>query len=243
MRARPNELKPLAHAADAAAGKPVLVRELGRIEYEHAWRAQQAFTATRDGKTVDEIWLLEHPAVYTVGRKGRTRRLPSALGIPLIHSDRGGDLTYHGPGQLVVYVLMDLQRRGLGVHALVSRLEQAVIDFLAAHALQAHRRAGAPGVYVEGRKLAALGLRVQRGCSYHGLALNVDLDLRPFTAIDPCGYSGLEVTRLADLGLALSVSGAGTCFLPHLARALGYGEYRTEPWPLERSTLWQAGRN
>lgn len=243
MRARPSELKPLARVAEAAAGRLVLVRELGCVSYEHAWRAQQAFTATRDGQTVDEIWLLEHPAVYTVGRKGRARRLPNELGVPLVHSDRGGDLTYHGPGQLIAYILMDLQRRGFGVRELVSRLEQTVIDFLAAHALQAHRRAGAPGVYVQGRKLAALGLRVQRGCSYHGLALNVDLDLRPFTAIDPCGYAGLEVTRLTDLGLALSVAHAATWFLPHLIPALGYDQHRTEAWPLERSTLWQAGRN
>lgn len=227
----------------AATGKVVLVRKLGRIPYERAWRAQQDFTAARDGRTLDEIWLLEHPAVYTIGRKGRTRSIPRELGIPLIHSDRGGDLTYHGPGQLVAYVLIDLQRRGLGVRGLVSRLEQAVIDLLAARGLQSHRRAGAPGVYVEGRKLAALGLRVQRGCSYHGLALNVDVDLRPFAAIDPCGYSGLEVTRLADLGLSLSVSRAVTWFLPHLAGALGYTEYRTEAWPLERSTTWQAPQN
>ncbi len=244
MRARP--IDPAAFSVDVAdragTGGLVLVRELGCIHYEHAWRAQQDFTATRDEKTADEIWLLEHPAVYTVGRKGRTRRLPSAPGIPLIHSDRGGDLTYHGPGQLVAYVLMDLQRRHLGIRELVSRLEQAVIDLLAAHGLQAHRRVGAPGVYVEGRKLAALGLRVQRGCSYHGLALNVDLDLQPFAVIDPCGYSGLEVTRLVDLGLALSASRAAAWFLPHLTRALGYVEYRTEAWPLERSVTWQAGR-
>lgn len=200
----------------------VLVRNLGYVEYIDTWRAMQQFSECRDSSTTDEIWLLEHPPVYTIGLRGKGRELPNPHGIPLIHSDRGGDVTYHGPGQAVVYVLSDLRRRSWGVKQLVSGLEQAVIDLLAAHGIPGERRAGAPGVYVDHKKLAALGLRVRNGHSYHGLALNVNLDLRPFASIDPCGYQGLEVTRMLDLGIDTDVAHTNQLFLPHLLRNLQY---------------------
>ncbi len=198
-----------------------MVRSLGCVEYEPTWRAMQDFTARRDTDTPDELWLLEHPPVYTLGQAGRREHLLAATDIPLVPIDRGGQITYHGPGQVVVYVLVDLRRRGYGVRELVARMEQAVIELLAAHAVAAQRLAGAPGVYVEGAKIAALGLRVKRGCTYHGLALNVDMDLAPFAAINPCGYAGMRVTQCRDLGVSLLPVEAGQA----LARALLDGVY------------------
>ncbi len=192
------------------------MRNLGRVEYEPTWRAMQEFTARRDAGTPDELWLLEHPPVYTLGQAGRREHLIEATDIPLMPIDRGGQITYHGPGQIVAYVLVDLRRRGYGIRELVHRMEQAVIDLLAAHDVVAQRLGGAPGVYVDGAKIAALGLRVKRGCTYHGLALNVDMDLRPFAAINPCGYAGMRVTQCRDLGVSLSPAEAGQM----LARAL-----------------------
>jgi lipoyl(octanoyl) transferase len=168
----------------------VVVRELGRVEYQPTWQAMRAFTQSRDESTPDELWLLEHPPVYTVGQGAA---MPS---VPALKTDRGGDVTYHGPGQAVIYTLVDLARRGIKVKQFVCLLEQAVIDLLG----QGERRAGAPGVYVNGAKIAALGIRVMRGRAYHGLALNVDMDLSPFGAIDPCGYPGLRVTQMRELG-------------------------------------------
>lgn len=187
----------------------LVVRELGRVEYEPTWRAMQDFTAQRSLETPDEIWLLEHPPVYTQGQAGKAEHLIAATEIAVIPIDRGGQITYHGPGQVVVYVLVDLRRRGYGIRELVSRMEQAVIDLLAAQGVTAERRSGAPGVYVNGAKIAALGLRVKHGCTYHGLALNVDMDLSPFAAINPCGYPGLAVTDCRRLGIALTVADAG----------------------------------
>jgi lipoyl(octanoyl) transferase len=178
-----------------------IVRSLGRVEYEPTWRAMQAFTAQRTPDTPDEIWLLEHPPVFTQGQAGKPEHLIAATEIPVIPIDRGGQITYHGPGQAVVYVLVDLRRRGYGVRDLVTRMEQAVIDLLAAQGVTAERLAGAPGVYADGAKIAALGLRVRQGCTYHGLALNVDMDLSPFAAINPCGYAGMRVTQCRDLGV------------------------------------------
>jgi len=198
-----------------------VVRSLGCVEYEPTWRAMQDFTARRDADTPDELWLLEHPPVYTLGQAGRREHLLAATDIPLVPIDRGGQITYHGPGQVVIYVLVDLRRRGYGVRELVARMEQAVIELLAAHAVAAQRLAGAPGVYVEGAKIAALGLRVKRGCTYHGLALNVDMDLAPFAAINPCGYAGMRVTQCRDLGVSLLPVEAGQA----LARALLDGVY------------------
>jgi lipoyl(octanoyl) transferase len=204
-------------AARAPRTSPLAVRRMGRVAYAEAYDAMRTFTAQRTADTPDELWLLEHPPVYTLGQAGKPEHLLRANGIPVVRVDRGGQVTYHGPGQVVAYVLLDIRRRGLTVKRLVSLLEQAVIDLLAEHGVDGVRRAGAPGVYVGGAKVAALGLRVRGGCTYHGLALNVDLDLAPYRDINPCGYEGLAVTRLADLGVALSRERARDA----LARAIG----------------------
>lgn len=185
-------------------GDEAVVRSLGRVEYEPTWRAMQDFTARRTPDTLDELWLLEHPPVYTQGQAGKPEHLIAATDMAVVPIDRGGQITYHGPGQVVAYVLVDLRRRGYGIRDLVSRMEQAVIDLLAAHGVAAARLAGAPGIYVDGAKIAALGLRVKHGCTYHGLAFNVDMDLAPFAAINPCGYAGMAVTQCRDLGVPLS---------------------------------------
>ena len=180
----------------------------------------QAFTAAREPDTPDEFWLLEHPPVYTQGQAGRAEHLIAETAIPVVPIDRGGQITYHGPGQLVAYVMVDLRRRGYGIRELVTRMEQAVIDLLAAHGVVAERRAGAPGVYVDGAKIAALGLRVKHGCTYHGLAFNVDMDLGPFAAINPCGYAGMRVTQCRDLGVMLSLQQAGQALTEALQEAI-----------------------
>lgn len=188
-----------------AVGDGVVIRHLGRVDYAPTWRAMQDFTARRTPGTPDELWLLEHPPVYTLGQAGKPEHLIAATDIPVVPIDRGGQITYHGPGQVVAYVLVDLRRLGYGIRELVSRMEQAVIDLLAAHGVSAERLAGAPGVYVGGAKIAALGLRVKHGCTYHGLAFNVNMDLTPFAAINPCGYPGMAVTQCRDLGVHLSL--------------------------------------
>jgi lipoyl(octanoyl) transferase len=171
-------------------------------DYEKTWRAMQSFTAARSADTPDELWLVEHPPVYTLGLNGKAQHLPrTENGIPVIKVDRGGQITYHGPGQILVYTLLDLRRRALGVRELVRKLEGAVIELLADYGIEATGRVDAPGVYVAGAKVAALGLRVRNGCCFHGLSLNVDMDLSPFHAIDPCGYPGLQVTQLHGLGI------------------------------------------
>jgi lipoyl(octanoyl) transferase len=177
------------------------VRALGRADYEPVWRAMQEFTRGRGPDTPDEIWFVEHPPVYTLGLAGRPEHVRDTGGTPVVRIDRGGQVTWHGPGQLVAYVLVDLRRAGYGVKELVRRLEQSVIDLCAGYGIAAHRRSGMPGVYVADAKLAAVGLRLSRGCSYHGISLNVDADLSPFARIDPCGYPGLAAARLADLGV------------------------------------------
>ena len=177
----------------------ILVRHLGTAEYQPTLAAMRDFTARRDAHTPDELWLLEHPPVYTLGLAADTAHGPKAGGrIPVVQVERGGEITYHGPGQVVLYTLVDLARRGIKVKQFVSMLEQAVIDLLGN---RAERKPGAPGIYVGGAKVAALGIRVSRGCAFHGLALNVDMDLTPFSAIDPCGYPGLQVTQTRDLGI------------------------------------------
>ena len=191
------------------------VRKLGRVDYASALDAMRRFTAQRTAETPDELWLLEHPAVYTLGQ-GAEAPAPRN-GIPLVKSDRGGEITYHGPGQLVLYALVDLARRDLKVKRYVWLLEQCVIDVLGERAA---RRPGAPGVYVDGAKVAALGIRVARGRAYHGLALNVDVDLAPFAAIDPCGFPGLAVTRTADLGIAEGSDELGSALAARLLRRL-----------------------
>ena len=177
----------------------------------------QDFTAGRTAETADEIWLLQHPPVYTLGVAGKPEHLPRvANGIPVVRSDRGGQITYHGPGQLVIYLLLDMRRRALGVRPLVRMMEQAVIDSLAASGVTAHGRNEAPGVYVNKAKIAALGLRIRNGCCYHGLALNVDMDLSPFDAINPCGYPGLAVTQTRDLGITDPLDALGAKLVEHL---------------------------
>jgi lipoyl(octanoyl) transferase len=183
----------------------IVVKSLGTLPYGEALQAMREFTTGRTETTADEIWVLEHPPVYTLGQ-GATTALKQDVGIPVVASDRGGEITYHGPGQVVLYTLVDLARRRITVKRFVWLLEQAVIDLVGARAV---RRPGAPGVYVGGAKLAALGVRVKRGRAYHGLALNVDMDLAPFGAIDPCGYPGLAVTQLSDLGIHSTVKDTG----------------------------------
>ncbi|ANQ83275.1 lipoyl(octanoyl) transferase LipB [Azoarcus olearius] len=208
----------------AAVSVPLLVKRLGRVDYAPAWEAMQHFTASRGEDTADEIWLLEHPPVYTLGQAGRPEHLlRNDAGIPLVKIDRGGQITYHGPGQLVAYLLLDLRRRHLKVRELVALMEQAVIDCLAEYGLHAERKDGAPGVYIDGAKIAALGLRVRNGCSYHGLALNVDADLAPFGWINPCGYEGLQTIRLKDFGVGDDVAAVGERLLQHLLRLLPPG--------------------
>ena len=197
-----------------------VVRHLGLADYEPIWRAMQAFTAQRSPDTPDEIWLLEHPPVYTQGQAGKPEHLIAATDIPIIPIDRGGQITYHGPGQVVAYVLVDLRRRGYGIRELVTRMEQAVMDLLAVQGVTATRQAGAPGVYVEGAKIAALGLRVKHGCTYHGLALNVDMDLRPFAAINPCGYAGMRVTQARDLGVQETAQAQGLTLISRLQESI-----------------------
>jgi lipoyl(octanoyl) transferase len=200
---------------------PVL-RHLGRVEYEPTWRAMQRFTEERGVSTPDEIWFLEHPPVFTLGLNASRTHVLAPGDIPVVQIDRGGQVTYHGPGQLVVYPLIDLKRAGLGIRDFVTALERGVIDLAAAFGIAAECRRHAPGVYVEGRKLASVGVRVRRGGSYHGLALNVNLDLEPFQRINPCGYQGLEMTRLADLGGPASVAAAAAALEPLLLKALGF---------------------
>ena len=196
------------------------VRHQGCVEYEPTWRAMQRFTDERTPDTADEIWLLEHPPVFTLGLNGRREHVLAAGEIPVIHVDRGGQVTYHGPGQLVVYPLLDLKRLNLTIRDLVVRLENAVIELCAGFGIEAAGRRDAPGVYVQGRKLASIGLRVRRGGTYHGLALNALNDLEPFSRINPCGYAGLQVTRLADLATVTSLDDLARRFEPILLRYL-----------------------
>ncbi len=198
------------------------LRRLGRADYAPTRDAMRAFTAARDETTPDELWLLEHPPVYTYGQGADTSHGPRIdNGIALVKAERGGDITYHGPGQLVLYTLVDLARRRIGVKRYVQLLEQSVIDFLAERGIAGVRRPGAPGVYVNEAKIAALGIRVSRGRAYHGLALNVDMDLTPFLSIDPCGYTGLRVTQLREHGISTTPEAAGerlaVILLEHLA--------------------------
>lgn len=210
------------------------LRSLGRVEYAPTVEAMQRFTAERTPDTRDELWLLEHPPVFTLGQAGRREHLLRATEIPVVQTDRGGQITYHGPGQLVAYVLMDLRRRGFFVKGAVDRIEQAVIDLLAAHGIAATRRAGAPGVYlreesradpgteqaVAGAKISALGLKVRNGCTYHGVSLNVAMDLAPFALINPCGYAGMAVTDMASCLAAMGASAAAAQFPADLADEL-----------------------
>jgi lipoyl(octanoyl) transferase len=199
-----------------------VVRSLGLVEYEPTWRAMQRFTDGRSPGTTDEVWFLEHPPIYTLGMNASREHLLAPGEIPVVQIDRGGQVTYHAPGQLVVYPLIDLRRAGLGIRDLVTALERSVVDLMADLGIVAETRRSAPGVYVGGRKLASVGLRIRRGASYHGMALNVNMDLGPFGRINPCGYQGLEMTQLAALGGPDTVSAAQRALEPHLLRALGF---------------------
>lgn len=215
----------IAHPIDMA--RNVAIRRLGRTDYESTWRVMQAFTGARTPATADEIWLTEHPPVYTLGLAGRSEHLLRDNGIPIVKVDRGGQVTYHGPGQLVGYLLFDLRRAKLGVREMVRRIEAAVITWLSTFGVHAYGKPSAPGIYVlrDGveAKIAALGLRVRNGCSYHGVAVNIEMNLSPFADIDPCGFPGLRVTQLADFCAAPSVEVAGTELAPILAATLTAG--------------------
>lgn len=207
--------------------EPLLVRRLGCLDYGVVFAAMQAFTTGRLVSTPDELWLLQHPPVFTLGLNGKPEHLLIPSDIPLVRVDRGGQITYHGPGQLVVYLLIDVKRAQLGVRDLVTTLEQSVVHLLAQYGIAAYARPEAPGVYVGGAKIASLGLRIRRGCSYHGLSLNVAMDLTPFTQINPCGYAGLRVTQLRDLGVAAELPEIGEHLLAILVSNLGYTVGRT----------------
>ena len=199
----------------------MIIKRLGLVDYAPALEAMRVFTAGRGAETSDEIWLLQHPPVYTLGQAGKPEHLlQNPADIPLVKIDRGGQITYHGPGQLIAYLLIDLARRRLKVRELVQLMEQAIIDTLGHYGLVAERKNGAPGVYINEAKIAALGLRVKNGCSYHGLAINVDVDLAPFGGINPCGYEGLKTIRMRDLGVSASVEQVGECLLAQLERLL-----------------------
>lgn len=203
--------------------KQLIIRELGLVDYQPTLEAMRAFTAERDSDTPDEIWLLQHPSVFTQGQAGKAEHVLAAGNIPVVSVERGGQVTYHGPGQLVAYLLIDIRRLGIGVRELVTAMEQGLVDMLADYAIAAAPRADAPGVYVDAAKIASLGLRIRRGCSFHGLALNVDMDLEPFSRINPCGYAGLAITQMRELvGRSPDIAEVGARLTGHLKRQLGY---------------------
>ncbi len=199
---------------------PVVIRSLGLRDYVQTWQEMRAFTDNRSSHTPSEIWLLEHPPVFTQGQAGKPEHVLDPGAIPVVQSDRGGQVTYHGPGQLIVYLLLDLKAMNKGIRSLVSCMEDAVIRLLANHGVVAVARSDAPGVYVDDKKIAALGLRVRKGYTYHGLALNLDMDLAPYERINPCGHAGQAVTRLKDLGIELDMAQAGRALVDILCREL-----------------------
>jgi len=197
------------------------VRRLGLKDYEPVWRAMQDFTDSREAHTTDELWLVEHPPVFTQGQAGKAEHVLAPGDIPVVQVDRGGQVTYHGPGQIVAYPLVDIRQRKLGVRDLVTRIEQAIIDVLAVYQVSAERTKGAPGIYVGGAKIASLGLRVRRGCVFHGLAFNIDMDLEPFQRINPCGFEGLEVTQLLSFK-AVEQAAVEDLLIDQLVQQLNY---------------------
>ena len=213
---------------------------LGCVEYEPTWRAMQRFVDARGPATPDEIWFLEHPPVFTSGMNSRPEHLLGTGDIPVVQIDRGGQVTYHGPGQLVVYPLLDLGRARMGVRTLVEGIERAIVAAVAAWGIEAYGRRDAPGVYVGPRKLASVGLRIRRGCSYHGLALNVAMDLEPFRRINPCGYAGLEMTQVSELGGPSDLGVVADSLAPRLLAALGFGtpdQSATSTWRQDVSSM------
>lgn len=219
MSGKSSALSPRAITEEEARPSTPAVKHLGLVEYLPAWEAMKQFTAQRTRETRDEIWLLQHPPVYTQGLAGKPEHLLRANSIPVVKIDRGGQITYHGPGQIVAYLLLDLRRWKLNVRELVRLMEQAVIDLLAANGVAAQGREDAPGVYVNNAKIASLGLKIRNGCCYHGIAFNVDMDLAPFANINPCGFAGLRVTQARDLGITVPLSELEV----HLARNLSHG--------------------
>ncbi|ARQ73261.1 MULTISPECIES: lipoyl(octanoyl) transferase LipB [Pseudomonas] len=205
------------------------IRELGLLDYERTWLAMQRFTDERKlvPDTQDEVWLVQHPPVFTQGQAGKAEHLLLPGDIPVVKSDRGGQVTYHGPGQLVAYLMLDVRRLGYGVRELVTRMEQCLIDLLASYGVSAAAKADAPGVYVDGAKIASLGLRIRNGCSFHGLALNVDMDLEPFRRINPCGYAGLAMTQLRDHAGPIEFAEVGARLRSQLVKHLDYAEQTT----------------
>ena len=210
---------------------PARAFDLGRQAYEPVWRAMQRFTDARDQDTLDELWLVEHEPVFTLGQAGKPEHVLAPGEIPVLHVDRGGQVTYHGPGQIVLYPLLDLRRIGIGVREYVCRIEQAIIDTLDEWNIGGQRREGAPGVYVAGAKVAALGIRVRRGCTFHGLAFNIAMDLEPFRRINPCGYAGLQVTSVLDLGGPSGIEAVKSVLLSHLAQQFGLAVQPTPELP------------
>jgi len=218
-------IKAPAIAAKAAAGctSRLLVRDLGLSEYEPVWHAMQAFTDRRNEETVDELWVLQHPPVFTQGQAGKAEHVLAPGDIPVVQVDRGGQVTYHGPGQIVAYPLLDIRRKGLGVRVLVNRIEESIIRVLEEQGVKGERRPGAPGIYVNGEKIAALGLRVRRGRTFHGLAFNINMDLEPFQRINPCGFEGLRVTQLSAF-TAVDMSKVKSQLVDSIALQLGYSD-------------------
>lgn len=213
-----------------SSAQPLLIRRFPGLQpYEPVWRAMQAFTDARDAASPDELWVLQHEPVFTLGQAGKWEHVLLPGDIPVVPVDRGGQVTYHGPGQIVAYALIDLRRCGIGVREFVNRIEQAILNTLAEWNIQAVRKSDAPGVYVAGAKIAALGLRVRRGCTFHGLAFNVDMDLEPFQRINPCGFQGLEVTQMLDLGGPSGVADVESVLIAQLARQLGLKAVLADP--------------
>ncbi|MEN0105467.1 MAG: lipoyl(octanoyl) transferase LipB [Pseudomonas sp.] len=206
---------------------PLGFRELGQVPYEPTWHAMQHFTDTRGADTADEVWLLEHPPVFTQGQAGKAEHVLFPGDIPVVKVDRGGQVTYHGPGQLVAYLMLDVRRSSLGVRELVSRIELSLIELLASYGVQAVAKPDAPGVYVDGAKIASLGLRIRNGRSFHGLALNVDMDLQPFQRINPCGYAGMAMTQLRDLVGPIEFAEVSARLRAQLVTHLDYAEQTT----------------
>jgi lipoyl(octanoyl) transferase len=204
----------------------LIIRDLGLVDYTSTWQRMQQFTDQRDDNTIDEIWLLEHPPVFTQGQAGKAEHLLFPGDIPVVQVDRGGQVTYHGPGQLVAYVLLNIKRRNLGVRQLVNLIEQSIIATLAQNQVEAYAKADAPGVYVDEKKVASLGLRVRKGCTFHGLALNVDMDLSPFSRINPCGYAGMQMVQSKDLGGPASMQQAKQQLSAQLVKLLNVSEFQ-----------------
>ncbi len=200
----------------------LIIRQLGVQPYEPILKAMQQFTDERDAETADELWVLQHQPVFTQGQAGKAEHLLAPGDIPVVQVDRGGQVTYHGPGQLIIYLLLNLKRRKIGVRNLVTLMEEAVVAVMESYDIEAYPKPDAPGVYVEGAKLASLGLRVRRGCSFHGLALNVDMDLKPFQRINPCGYPGLDMVQVRDLAADADIEEVSRRLVEYLTRGLGY---------------------